>query len=151
MGAWVDLGLGLAALRWRWPLIGLVLTLTLLGHDIAMARDAYGITTTPSLTAGEHHRPHASELPTPFHGQHPEHLPQPECGFATCPALATCRVGWAAAPTSRVDADVAAASTTGDVVHPLLEHHADRLRILDNPAPSPSPQVRRALLQVFLN
>ncbi len=149
MGAWVDFGL--AALRWRWPLVGLVLTLTLLGHDIAMAQDAHGITTTPSLAAGEHHRPHASKLPPTFLGQHPEHLPQRDCGIATCPALATCRVGWAAAPTSRVDADVAAPLTAGDVEQLLQEHHAARLRLLNNAAPPPSPAVRRALLQVFLN
>ena len=148
MGAWVVRAV--ATLRWRWSFLGLALTLAVLGHDIAMAHDAHDITSAPSPTAGEHQRPHASKLPPTFHGQHPEHLPQRDCGVATCPALATCNVGWVAA-SARADADAITPPTTGEGDQLLQDQQAGPSRSHAARVPPLSPRVRRALLQVFLN
>ena len=146
MGIRLSIPRGVA--RRRWPLVGLLLALAFLGHDVAVAGDAHGAAGPPR---GEHARPHAdapaSEGVVPEHGA-AEEAPTAGCDAAVCSPVTACGVGRVVAPDPDGNghgARAAGAATVFAPVDDLAASPASRALA----GPTQPPGVRRALLPVL--
>ncbi|MGH2532861.1 MAG: hypothetical protein ACRDJW_11235 [Thermomicrobiales bacterium] len=124
-------------LAWRWPLVGLLLSVTFLAHDVAMAGEAHRVGTT---------RPHIVQPHPHFDTSRPSHsstYPHDEPS-----SEGPCSVKRDAAPTSDGGSRL---PPTADQVNPLmLDRDATPVPPWATEPPTLPPEVRRALLQVFL-
>jgi len=122
-------------LRRGWPLLCLLLTLTLLGHDVAMAGDVHRLDPPVPQT-------HTAPAQTAVHPTlHPHHVPP-----ADAPERA-CNIEREA---SRASAQDGPAPRTTDGSPPLVDARTEVLPAVLTAPPRRSPGARRALLQVFL-
>ena len=128
------------SLTWwrRWPLVGLLLALTFLGHDLLMA-DAHAV--GPASSSAGHHLATASWTAAGTVAAVPDEAPKPI-------HPAGCEVARPAAPPTRDDGAPAEFEATSSVlsvaVPPLLSPAAGGWA-----EPTRPPGTRRALLRVF--
>lgn len=129
--------------RQRWPLLGLMMVLLMLGHDALMASEALAAAQAPGMTA--HHAP-----VSPVNPGHEHVLPVDHDAPPTPPHPEQCSVGFVALVRNANDA-----ADTMDVPLPmaLVEAVAASASILDHAAAWEEthwlPGTLRALTQVY--
>ena len=125
-------------LRRGWPLVGLLLALTFLGHDVAMAGDVQR--PDPPVPVSQ---PHAAHTHAAIHAAlHPAHVPPADAPASTCDV-------WRGASGASTPDDPKLRTSDGNAA-PVVGPRAEVVPVELTFPPHRSAGERRALLQVFL-